>query len=165
MYDVVLLVEQELSEADAKRVVDLHVDMPDDVRYHVVIPCHNAESGVEASLAALGTADLYGAGIVDQRADLAQAQRAIDEEAKGCFGRSVQRLQELDQKAEGGITHERAIDALVATVRKVDGQEVIVLTRPHVVAQFFHVDWTAQARRHLHVPVLRLLEIDDQPAD
>ena len=162
MYDVVLLVEQELSEADAKRVVDLHAEKTEPVKYHVVIPCHNAESGVEASLAALGTADLYGAGIVDQRADLAQAQRAIDDEATGCFGRSVQRLQDLGQRAEGGITHERAIDALTATVSKVSGQEVIVLTRPHVVAQFFRVDWTAQARRHLRVPVLRLLEKDEQ---
>jgi hypothetical protein len=163
MYDVVLLVEQELTEADAKRVVELHEEMPEKVRYHVVIPCHNAESGVEASLAALGTADLYGAGIVDQRADLAQAQRAIDDEAKGCFGRSVRRLMELGQEAQGGITHERAIDALTATVKKVDGQEVIVLTRPHVVAEFFHVDWSAQARRHLGVPVLHLLERDENP--
>jgi hypothetical protein len=164
MYDVVLLVEQELSEADAKQVVALHEEMPEKVKYHVVIPCHNAEAGVEASLAALGTADLYGAGIADQRADLAEAQRALDEEAKGCSGRSVNRLQELGQQAEGGITHERAIDALVQTVKHVDGQEVIILTRPHVVAEFFHVDWSAQARRHLGVPVLHLLEQEEKKA-
>src|SRR6266540_2027936 len=132
MYDVVLLVEQELSEADAQRVVALHEEMPERVKYHVVIPCHNAEAGVEASLAALGTADLYGAGIADQRADLAEAHRAID--------------------------------ALVQTVKKVDGQEVIILTRPHVVAEFFHVDWSAQARRHLGVPVLHLLEQEEKKA-
>ncbi len=164
MYDVVLLVEQELSEADAKQVVALHEEMPEKVKYHVVIPCHNAEAGVEASLAALGTADLYGAGIADQRADLAEAQRALDEEAKGCSGRSVNRLLELGQQAEGGITHERAIDALVQTVKHVDGQEVIILTRPHVVAEFFHVDWSAQARRHLGVPVLHLLEQEEKKA-
>jgi hypothetical protein len=164
MYDVVLLVEQELSEADAQRVVALHEEMPERVKYHVVIPCHNAEAGVEASLAALGTADLYGAGIADQRADLAEAQRALDEEAKGCFGRSVQRLRDMGQEAEGGISHDRAIDALVQTVKKVDGQEVIILTRPHVVAEFFHVDWSAQARRHLGVPVLHLLEQDEKKA-
>ncbi len=164
MYDVVLLVEQELSEADAQRVVALHEEMPERVKYHVVIPCHNAEAGVEASLAALGTADLYGAGIADQRADLAEAQRALDEEAKGCFGRSVQRLRDMGQEAEGGISHDRAIDALVQTVKKVDGQEVIILTRPHVVAEFFHVDWSAQARRHLGVPVLHLLEQEEKKA-
>lgn len=165
MYDVVLLVEQELTEEDAKQVVTLHEDIPEPVKYHVVIPCHNAEAGVEASLAALGTADLYGAGIADQRNDLAAAQRAIDDEAKGCSGRSVARLQALGQMAEGGISHERAITALTQTVQKVDGREVIILTRPHVVAEFFHVDWSAQARRHLGVPVLHLLAHDEQKND
>lgn len=83
MYDVVLLVEQELSEPDAKRVVELHEDMPDEVKYHVLVPCHNAEAGVEASISALGTADLYGPGLATQRQDLAEAQKAIDGEAKG----------------------------------------------------------------------------------
>ena len=41
---------------------------------------------------------------------------------------------------------------------EVDGREAIVLTRPHVVAEFFHLDWTSQARRKLGVPVLHLLE-------
>jgi hypothetical protein len=160
MYDVVLLVEQELSEADAQRVIDLHQEMPEQVKYHVLIPCHNAEAGVEASLAALGTADLYGAGLVDQRADLAEAQRALDAEATNCSQRSVKRLKDLGQDVDGAITHERPVDALVQKVKTVNGQEVIVLTRPHVVAEFFHVDWTAQARRHLGVPVLHLLEQD-----
>ncbi|MGY4766551.1 hypothetical protein ACXC9Q_06505 [Kribbella sp. CWNU-51] len=163
MYDVVLLVEQELSEPDAKRVVDLHEDMPEPVKYHVLVPCHNAEAGVEASISALGTADLYGPGLATQRQDLAEAQQAIDTEAKGCTGRSVQRLRDLGQDAEGGITHERPIDALVATVDHVQGQEVIILTRAHVVAEFFHLDWTNSARRHLGVPVLHLLEHDQQP--
>lgn len=30
--------------------------------------------------------------------------------------------------------------------------------RPHVVAEFFHVDWASRARRHLGVPILHLLE-------
>ncbi len=164
MYDVVLLVEQELSEPDAKRVVELHQDMPEPVKYHVLVPCHNAEAGVEASISALGTADLYGPGLATQRQDLAEAQKAIDTEAKGCTGRSVQRLRDLGQTAEGGISHDRPIDALIATVDQVDGQEVIILTRPHVVAEFFHLDWTNSARRHLGVPVLHLLEHDPQKA-
>ena len=36
--------------------------------------------------------------------------------------------------------------------------EAIVLTRPHVVAEFFHLDWTSKARRRIGVPVLHLLE-------
>ena len=41
---------------------------------------------------------------------------------------------------------------------EVDGREAIILTRPHVVAEFFHVDWTSRARRKIGVPVLHLLE-------
>ena len=162
MYDVVLLVEQELSGTDAKRVVELHQDMPEPVNYHVLVPCHNAEAGVEASISALGTADLYGPGLATQRNDLAEAQKAIDTEAKGCSGRSVQGLRDLGQSAVGGISHDRPIDALIATVRHVQGQEVIILTRSHVVAEFFHLDWTNSARRHLGVPVLHLLEHDPE---
>jgi hypothetical protein len=164
MYDVVLLVEQELSEPDAKRVVELHHDLPEPVTYHVLVPCHNAEAGVEASISALGTADLYGPGLAGQRDDLAEAQKAIDSEAKGCTARSVERLRDLGQHAEGGISHDRPIDALIATVKDVQGQEVIILTRQHVVAEFFHLDWTNSARRHLGVPVLHLLEQDPQKA-
>ena len=42
--------------------------------------------------------------------------------------------------------------------RRSSAAEVIVLTRPHVVAEFFHLDWTSRARRKLGVPVLHLLE-------
>ena len=164
MYDVVLLVEQELTEPDAQRVVELHQDMPEPVKYHVLVPCHNAEAGVEASISALGTADLYGPGLTEQRADLAEAQKAIDSEATDCTGRSIQRLRDLGQQAEGGISHDRPIDALTATVDKVGGREVIILTRPHIVAEFFHLDWTNSARRHLGVPVLHLLEHDSREA-
>ena len=45
-----------------------------------------------------------------------------------------------------------------AAWRAVDGREAIILTRPHVVAEFFHVDWTSRARRKIGVPVLHLLE-------
>ena len=50
------------------------------------------------------------------------------------------------------------ISALAAKVKETAAAEVLVLTRPHVVAEFFHVDWTSRARRKLGVPVLHLLE-------
>jgi hypothetical protein len=40
---------------------------------------------------------------------------------------------------------------------------VVILTRPHVLAEFFHTDWPAQARRHLGVPVVHLIEQHDGP--
>jgi hypothetical protein len=42
-----------------------------------------------------------------------------------------------------------------------------VLTRPHLVSEFFHVDWSSKARRHLGVPTLHLIEtgVDDDDPD
>ena len=50
------------------------------------------------------------------------------------------------------------IEALAAEVSAVDGREAIILTRSHVVSEFFHLDWTSRARRKIGVPVLHLLE-------
>ena len=60
--------------------------------------------------------------------------------------------------ATGEVVTKPPIDALADKVAAVDGREAIILTRPHVVAEFFHVDWTSRARRKIGVPVLHLLE-------
>ena len=51
-----------------------------------------------------------------------------------------------------------SVDALVEVVRDTKCDEVIILTEPHVVREFLHVDWTSRARRKLDVPTLHLLE-------
>ena len=61
-------------------------------------------------------------------------------------------------KAFGDPVTNDPIRALVTKVSDVDAREVIILTRPHVVSEFFHADWTSRARRKLGVPVLHLLE-------
>ena len=42
MYDVVLLVEEELSVPDAERLVERYANAPDQVKFHVIIPCDDA---------------------------------------------------------------------------------------------------------------------------
>jgi hypothetical protein len=59
---------------------------------------------------------------------------------------------------EGEVVSQPPIDALATKVSQVDGREAIILTRPHVVAEFFHLDWTSKARRKIGVPCLHLLE-------
>ena len=159
MYDVVLLVEEELTEPDALRVVELHREAPDVVRYHLVLPCDNFAANIEAGLANLGSADLYAMGPAEQQVELAaEARRSADDQAAASLGRSIKRLTALGRHADGSITHERPIDALREQVKRVDGQAVVILTRPHLVAEFFHADWSAQARRHLGVPVFQLFK-------
>jgi hypothetical protein len=67
-------------------------------------------------------------------------------------------LREAGGTADGKVVGDPPIDALAAEVTEVDGREAIIMTRPHVVAEFFHVDWTSRARRKIGVPVLHLLE-------
>ena len=165
-----------MTEPDAERVVELHEDLPE-VTYHLIIPCEDAAARLEASLATLSGTELYGlaadrynAGSEQQLAEAQrEAQRVIDDQARASLDRSIKRLQALDRQADGVITRLRPVDALIQQVKRVDGEEIIVLTRPHVVAEFFHVDWSAQARRHLDVPVLHLLEHSQnnppEPAD
>jgi hypothetical protein len=169
MYDVILLVEQELTEPDAQRVVELHEQLPEQVKYHLIIPCEDAAAKVETSLATLAGTELYGmaatrypAATADRQPDLAkvqqEAQRAVEQQARASLNRSLERLRALDRSADGSITYGKPVDAVIEEVKRSDGKEVVVLTRPHVIAEFFHVDWSAQARRHLGVPVLHLLE-------
>jgi hypothetical protein len=166
MYDVVLLVEEEVSVPDAERVVELYASAPEPVKFHVIIPCEDAKAQVEASLASLAGTELYGvmasrySAQTDEEAVKASehVQHAIDAQATAALERSVGRLRSFDRDADGLITHQHPVDELVEYLERVNGQEVVVLTRPHVVAELFHVDWSAQARRHLGVPVLHLLE-------
>lgn len=166
MYDVLVLVEAELSVPDAERLVDLYAGTPEPVRFHLIVPCEDAQAQVEASLSGIAGSDMFGMtgpryGFrapeeVHRAAD--EAQQAVDAQARAALERSVERLQSLGREAAGVITRRHPVDQLVDDILRVHGQEVVVLTRPHVIAELLHVDWSAQARRHLGVPVLHLLE-------
>ena len=67
-------------------------------------------------------------------------------------------LREAGGTADGKVVGDDPIEALSAEVSAVDGREAIILTRSHVVSEFFHLDWTSRARRKIGVPVLHLLE-------
>ena len=159
-YDVVLLVEQALTNADAAQVRSLHEGIDEIVTYHVLLPMEDAAARIEASMGSLAAGEVM--------ASPAMAMRDVDIEAvrKDCKDRSDRDLKAtLDALRAAGaveplgeIVTQPPIDALEAKVAAIDGREAIILTRPHVVAEFFHVDWTSRARRKIGVPVLHLLE-------
>jgi hypothetical protein len=159
-YNVVLLVEQALTKADAAQVRSLHEGIDEQVSYHVLLPMEDAAARIEASMGSLAAGEVM--------ASPAMAMREVDIEAvrKDCKDRSdrdlkatVAALEEAGAtEVHGQVVTQPPIEALAATVAGVDGREAIILTRPHVVAEFFHVDWTSRARRKIGVPVLHLLE-------
>jgi hypothetical protein len=158
-YDVVLLVEQALTPADAKQVRSLHSEIEDPVVYHVLLPLEDAAARIEASLGTLGAGDLMAApALAMNDVDIEALRRECEEHSSSDLQQTLIALRDAGGTAHGKVTSEPPVDALSALVTSVDAREAIILTRSHVVAEFFHVDWTSRARRKLGVPVLHLIE-------
>ena len=158
-YDVVLLVEQPLSRQDALQVRGLHEEAPAPVRYHLLLPVEDAAARVESAMGTLASGDalVVSPAMLDHD-EVVDIQRELLDQARADVTTSVQALEDAGATATGQTVTAEPIDALAAKVQEVEAAEAIVLTRPHVVAEFFHLDWTSRARRKLGVPVLHLLE-------
>ena len=158
-YDVVLLAEQGLTEQDARQVRGLHDDAPAPLRYHLLLPVEDAAARVESAMGTLSTGDAMApAPVALDNADLADIQHDLLDRARAAVEASVAAFAGLEAEVTGDIVTAEPIDALIAKAQEVGAAEVIVLTRPHVVQDFFHLDWTSRARRKLGVPVLHLIE-------
>ncbi len=158
-YDVVLLVEQALSPDDARQVTDLHKGLDEPVTYHVLLPVEDAAARVEAAMGSLAAGEVMASpAMVMNEVDLDEVRKDCLERSQRDLALTLARLRAVGGRVEGRVVHEHPIDALASSVAATDGREAIILTRPHVVAEFFHLDWTSRARRRIGVPVLHLLE-------
>jgi hypothetical protein len=166
MYDVIVLAEQALSAADAAEVASLHDGIEEPRHYHVLIPCENAAVRVETALGALAASEVLAAPpVVTNDMDAKESQKQIDEHAKNAVELSVAALQALGHEAEGEFSPDDPIDYLARIASEENAEEIIVMTRPHVVAEFLHLDWASKARRRLGVPVLHLIEHEPLDAE
>ncbi len=157
-YVVVVLVEEPVGEWDARQIIALHSDTPEPARYQVLIPVEDAASRVESTIGSLAASEVMGtAAMYVDEADLERVHEEIREASKEALEQSVKAFTHLGAQASGQITATDPLDRLAGLVQECGADEVIILTRPHVIAEFFHVDWTNRARRKLEVPVLHLL--------
>jgi hypothetical protein len=160
-YDVVLLVEQELSPVDARQVTALHRDLGLDrpVTYHVLLPVEDAAARVEAAMGSLAAGEVMASpAMVMSEVDLDEVRKDCLERSERELAHTLAALRAAGGAVEGKVVHEPPVDALIAAVAADDAREVIILTRSHLVSEFFHLDWTSRARRKIGVPVLHLLE-------
>jgi len=158
-YDVVLLVEQALSAGDARQVLSLHEELDDPVTYHVLLPVEDAAARIEASMGTLTGGELLGNPTLGmQDVDVDAVRKDAEERSHEDLEATLRAIREAGGTAHGKAVDGDPIDALAAEVAAVDAREAIILTRPHVVSEFFHLDWTSRARRKIGVPVLHLLE-------
>ena len=158
-YNVILLVEQALTVADARQVLSLHEELDDPVVYHVLLPLEDAAARIEASMGGLSGGELMGNPTIGMHeADIEAVRKDSQEQSDDELSATLAALREAGGTADGKVVGDDPIEALSAEVSAVDGREAIILTRSHVVSEFFHLDWTSRARRKIGVPVLHLLE-------
>lgn len=166
MYNVVIVAEQAMTAGDAQEVVSLHEAIEDDRHYHVIIPGDDAQQRVESALETLGsdsTARRTSSGssnTVD-----AGGLRSADAGADDPVDISVGAIRRLGVQASGEYSSDDPIDDLDRVVAQQQAAEVIVMTRPHVVAELLHLDWASKARRRIGVPILHLLEHEPLDAE
>ena len=164
MYEVVVLIEEPMADVDARQLSDLYGTTPEPTHVHVLLPQADAPSHIEEVLASLS--DPSGApgkptpsvSSDDVVLPTPEEHAAILADANAGLSRTLARLRELGLDADGEIVPDDPLIALESIVSERDSNEVVVMTRAHVVSQFLHTDWGSFARRHLNLPVLQLLE-------
>ncbi len=164
-YTVVLLVEKPLTPPDAAQVRALHAELDEPLTYHVLMPVEDAATRIEASLGSLAAGEVVTVpGLVLPDDDLERLQAELLAESRAALATTLDRLRTAGAdhagsfEVHGELVSIDPVDALATTVQRVDAREAIVLTRPHLVAEFFHLDWTSRAKRKIGVPLLHLLE-------
>lgn len=158
-YDVVVLVEREIDQVDAAQLRALHEGVDEQVCYHVLLPVQDPARGVEGAMGALSTGEVFVAPpvTVPGRGD-DELRDELLEECRARVHSSIAALEATGARATGSPVCQEPVHALIDLVGELDAREVIIMTRPHVVREFFHLDWTSRAERRLRVPVLHLLE-------
>jgi hypothetical protein len=151
VFTSVLMIEKAMTSADVEFVTTLHGDEP--VRFHVLLQPRGDQA--DRLLRAI---DDIALGELDEA--VREGETPEGEEARSVGQRaldvSVQALRSAGSRAEGRLVEDHPLDALKALVAEVGADEVIVLTDPHYVEEFFHRDWASRARHRVGVPVLKL---------
>lgn len=155
MYDVALLIERQLNELDADQIIALHEGLDDTVNYHLLLPVQSSTAVLTSSMSALGGGQVVP---ITEPETLDDIQKEIVSAGEAELQASADLIRARATGVTAELTEDDPIDALVAMVKRTGSDEVIILTEPHVVREFLHLDWTSRARRTLDVPSIHLLE-------
>ncbi|MFF6912086.1 indole-3-glycerol phosphate synthase [Streptomyces sp. NPDC012466] len=151
MFTSVLMIEKALTSADVEFVTTLHGE--EQVSFQVLLQPRGEQADRllraidDVALGELDEAVREGETPEGEEA-LTVGQRALEV--------SLAALRASGSAAEGRLIEDHPLDALKSLVQEVGADEVIVLTDPHYVEEFFHRDWASRARHKVGVPVLKL---------
>lgn len=160
MYRIVVLAEHGLTRDEAERLSSLHDDP--DQSFRILVPSDQDRSGFLAAVDDFLLAD-FRESWEDLREESAEQRAAEQAHASEALRTSVQLLEDAGVAARGDVVTGDPIPALRAAVARYGADEVIVLSRPHLVEEAARRDWAARARHELKLPVLRLLAHADGP--
>ncbi|WP_327417054.1 indole-3-glycerol phosphate synthase [Streptomyces sp. NBC_01233] len=150
MFTSVLMIEQPLTTVDVDFVTTLHGD--DQVSFVVLMQPRGDQDRLLRAIDDVALGELPEA--------IREGDEPEGEAARGpaahALAHSLNALRQKGAKATGQIIDDHPLDKLKAVVDETGADEVIVLTAPHFVEEFFHRDWASRARHKVGVPVLKL---------
>lgn len=150
MFTTVLMIEKPLVPADVELVTTLHDEEP--VSFVVLIQPRGDQDRL---LRALDDVALGRLEEVTREREEPEGAAALPAAAKA-LEHSLGALREAGCEAVGQVVENHPIDVLQRVVEETRADEVVVLTAPHLVEEFFHRDWASRARHRVGVPVLKL---------
>ncbi|MFE0626331.1 indole-3-glycerol phosphate synthase [Streptomyces sp. NPDC058864] len=150
MFTTVLMIEQPLVPADVELVTTLHGDEP--VSFVVLMQPRGDQDRLLRAIDDVALGELDKA--VHER-DRPEGDQALMP-AERALNHSLTALREAGCEAVGEVVERHPIELMRSVVEQTRADEVIVLTAPHLVEEFFHRDWTSRARHKVGVPVLKL---------
>jgi hypothetical protein len=150
VFTTVLMIEKPLVADDVELVTTLHGDEP--VSFVVLMQPRGDQDRLLRAVddVALGQLDeaVHEQEVPEGENALLPAERALNH--------SLKALRDAGSEAVGEVIERHPIDFLKSVVEQTEADEVIVLTAPHLVEEFFHRDWSSRARHKVGVPVLKL---------
>lgn len=154
MFTTVLMIEKPLAAADVELVTTLHGDEP--VHFIVLMQPRGDQDRL------LRAMDDVALGYLDAAAREGEVPEGAEARppAERALTHSLDALRAAGAQAVGEVVDRHPLDRLRAVVEQAGADEVIVLTAPHFVEEFFHRDWTSRARHKVGVPVLKLFAQD-----
>ncbi|MGW1201124.1 indole-3-glycerol phosphate synthase [Streptomyces sp. NPDC002536] len=155
MFTSVLMIEQPLSATDVEFVTTLH---DDDMSFVVLMRPRGNEDRLLRAIDDVALGELEQA---VHEADEPEGEDAL-RPAAVALEHSLRALRAAGCEAVGQIIDDHPLDLLRSVVEQTHADEVIVLTAPHLVEEFFHRDWASRARHKVGVPVLKLYAHADE---
>lgn len=158
MFTTVLLTEKALSDHDVSRVAHLHD--PEPVHVHLVVPSHDDRSELAEAVDDITRADFADV-LRDEDAGRTPAQLASAAEQEVAASIAALLAAGVAQ-VDGEVAAGSPVDRVVELARSLDADEVVVLTEPHLLADWTRRDWATRLRHALDLPVLHVVLGTDQ---